>query len=285
MKINLSQYAGFCEGVKRAYDMVMNLDLKDVRKPICILGSLVHNPEVNRKIEKRGIKEITREVFFNSKPEEIGAIIITAHGTGPDVYEFARRNNIDILDTTCPKVVKVQRLAMVWKKRGYKLIIVGDKDHKEVRGINDWGGGKSEIVSEEKDLGSLSYNTEDKIAILSQTTQNEKFFLEIGYKIKGRYRNAEIINTTCSTTHKRQKEARKMAKENEVMIIIGSRTSANSKRLWEISKEINSSSYFIEKSEDIDAKWIKNIKNIGITAGASTPEWIINEVVKKLSIL
>jgi len=285
MEINLSKYAGFCDGVKRAYDMVVSLDLEKARKPVFILGSLVHNPEVNRKIEKKGIRKITREIFFNSNPGEIGTVIITAHGTGPDIYEFAKKNNIDIFDTTCSKVIKVQRLAMVFRKRGYKIIIVGDKNHKEVRGIDDWGGGKSEIVSEEKDLGNLSCNEEDKIAILSQTTQNEKFFLKIGEKIKEKYLNAEIIDTTCNTTHERQEEIRKMAKESEAMIIIGSKTSANSKRLWEISKEINSLSYFIEKPEDIDAKLIKNIKNISITAGASTPDWIINGVLKKLSIL
>lgn len=282
MEIKLSQYAGFCEGVKRAYDMVMELDLDNAKKPVYILGSLAHNPEVNRKIEEKGIKKITREEFFNSKPQEIGTVVITAHGIGPNVYEFAKNNNIDIFDTTCPKVMKVQRLARVYAKRGNELVIVGDKDHKEVEGIKDWGGGKASIISCQENLENLDFKENEKIAVLSQTTQNEDFFKKIGESIKKKYPHSEIINTVCSTTHERQKEARKMAKENKIMIIIGSKTSANSTRLFEISKSINPLSYFIEKSDEINKEQIKNVESIGITAGASTPDGVIYDVVKYL---
>lgn len=282
MKINLSKYAGFCDGVKRAFDMAMNLDLEKIKNPVFVLGTLVHNPEVNKKIEKKGIKEIGEKEFFDAKPGEIGTIIITAHGTGPDIYKMAEEKNMTVFDTTCPKVTKVQTLARVWAKRGYRIMIVGDRDHKEVKGISGWGGGKAIIISEEKDLGNLNFDENEKIAILSQTTQNEEFFKKIGEQIKEKYKKAEIMNTTCNATHERQKEAKKMAGENDVMVIVGSVTSANSKRLFEISKNINPLSYFIEKAENLEKKWFEGAKSVGLTAGASTPGWIIEEVAEKI---
>jgi (E)-4-hydroxy-3-methyl-but-2-enyl pyrophosphate reductase len=283
MEIKLSQYAGFCSGVKRAYDMVSVLDPEKSKKPVFILGSLVHNDEVNKKIEEKGIKKIDEEFLSGAKSGEIGTLIITAHGVSPDIYETAKQKGIVVFDTTCPKVIKVQRLAMTYAKRGYEIIIIGDKDHKEVRGINGWGGGKSEIISIKKDLNKLKFNKNEKIVILSQTTQNEDFFLEIGESIRKKYEKAEIINTTCHATHERQEEVKKLARNNEAVIIIGSKTSANSNRLWEISRNINPLSYFIEKASDLKAEWLKDVKSVGVAAGASTPEWIINEAIKKLA--
>jgi (E)-4-hydroxy-3-methyl-but-2-enyl pyrophosphate reductase len=282
MKINLSKFAGFCDGVNRAYETVDRLDLERAKKPVLILGSLVHNDEVNRKIEKKGILRIDREFLFKARPYEIGTLIIAAHGIGPDVYREAENKNIEIIDTTCPKVTKVQRLAKTYFERGYKVIIVGDKDHKEVKGIDDWGGGESFLISEEYDLKNMNFDLNEKVVVLSQTTQNEDFFLEIGDRIEKKYKNAEIINTTCSTTCERQEEVKKLAKDSDVMIIIGSEKSANSKRLFEISKSSNPLSYFIEKSAFLDPVWFSDKKKVGVTAGASTPQWVINDVIKKL---
>ena len=235
--------------------------------------------------KEKGIRKIEREQLFGAKPGEIGMLVITAHGSGPDVYEIAKIKGIEVFDTTCPKVIKAQRLAKVYANRNYKIIIVGDKGHKEVRGINEWGDGNAFIISEEKDLEKLDFKfkKEERMAVFSQTTQNEEFFLKIGKEIKRKCEKAEIINTTCDTTHKRQEEVRKMAKSNEIMVVIGSKNSANSRRLWEISKSINPRSYFIEKLPDLKKEWLRNKKNAGIVAGASTPEWIIGEVMDKLA--
>lgn len=282
MEINLSKYAGFCDGVKRAYDMVDSFDLEKAKKPVFILGSLVHNEEVNKKVEEKGIKKIGREQLFNAKPREIGTLIITAHGSGPDVYEIAGVKGIRIFDTTCPKVIRVQRLAKAYAKRGYKIVIVGDKGHKEVRGINEWGDGNALIISEEKDLKSINYKIDDKIAVLAQTTQNEDFFLCAGEGIRDKYPNAEIINTTCPATHERQEEVKNIAKKNDAVVIIGSFESANSKRLFEISKSINPLSYFIEKAADLKREWFSGISKTGVAAGASSPRWIIEDVISNL---
>ena len=283
MKITLSQYAGFCDGVRRAYEMVGHLDMTRAKKPVCILGTLVHNPNVNEKIEAKGIKKIDREEFFTAKSGEIGTIIITAHGTGPDVYAQAEKIGAEILDATCPKVIKVQRLAQVYKKRNYQVVIVGDRGHKEVRGIDDWGGGKSVIVSDEADLQKINLNPEDKIAVLAQTTQNEEFFRATGEYLKKKYPAAEILATTCRTTHERQEEIKKLAQSHDAVVVIGSATSANSGRLFEIASRINPKSYFIE-----NAAGLENIKfdaggSVAVTAGASTPGWIIEEVMERLA--
>lgn len=262
--------------------MVMDIDMEKAQKPVFVLGSLVHNEEVNKKIEQRGIKKIERDDFFNAPKGTIGTIIITAHGVGPDVYRIAQEKGIDVIDTTCPRVIKVQRLAKYFHKKEYRLVIVGDRDHKEVRGINEWGGGHAFIISQKKDLIKFNPLSGQGIGILSQTTQNEDFCREIYAAMAEKYKNVETKNTTCDTTHNRQKEVKEMAKNNSAMIIIGSKDSANSRRLWEIALEINPKSYFIENVKDIRKNWLKNINTIGVTAGASTPEWLIKDVVNYL---
>lgn len=282
MKINLSRYAGFCDGVRRAYDMVMELDLAQAKKPVFVLGSLVHNEEVIGKIAQKGIDRIEREDFFNVRPGEVGTIVINAHGAGPDIFEKASNIGAEIVDTTCPKVIKVQKLAQAYARRGYKIIIVGDKNHKEVRGINEWGDKNAAIVSEEKDLESINFFPEEKIAVLSQTTQNEDFYKKISKAIKKKYKNAQIVFTTCHTTHARQSEVKELAEKNDAMVIIGSSTSANSRRLWEIASSINPRSYFVEKADGIKEEWFGEINSVGVTAGASTPKWIIDEALTLL---
>ncbi|HRY82880.1 MAG TPA: 4-hydroxy-3-methylbut-2-enyl diphosphate reductase [Candidatus Moranbacteria bacterium] len=283
MKINLSQFAGFCSGVERAYEIVSALDISKVKKPIYILGSLVHNPEVIRRVEKKGIKKIDYKKLLHSKVGEIGTLIITAHGVGPEVFEIAKKKKIEIIDTTCPKVAKVQRLAQVFSKRKYKIILIGDKGHKEVEGINSWGEKKAKIISSKKDLGKLKFSKNEKIAVISQTTQDIDFFEKAGKFIKKKNSKAEIFSTICYTTHDRQEEIKKMAEKNEAVIVIGSKESANSTRLFEIAKEKNPKTYSVENAGQLKKTWFWGTKKVFITAGASTPSWIIKEVAKKLA--
>lgn len=283
MKVILSQYVGFCDGVARAYEIVMGIDMEKISGTVCVLGSLVHNPEVVKKIEEKGIRKIDPEKILQAQPGEIGTLIINAHGIGPDIFEAAKAKGIDIVDTTCPKVIRVQRLAKVYADRRCKIVIVGDKEHKEVKGINGWGGGKAFIISEEEDMEKMDFDLQDKIAVLAQTTQNEEFYEKIATKIKEKYQNADIYSTTCDTTHNRQTEAKELAKNNDIMIVIGSPASANSQRLWEISKTINPKSYFIEKKRDIKTEWFSGVETIGVTAGASTPSWVIEEIMEYLT--
>ncbi|NTU66635.1 MAG: 4-hydroxy-3-methylbut-2-enyl diphosphate reductase [Candidatus Moranbacteria bacterium] len=285
MEITLSRFAGFCGGVKRAYDMVAGLDMSKTAAPIFILGSLVHNDDVMRKIEEKGIRKISPDDFISGQYGNIGTLIVSAHGVGPDIYSLAEERGIAIIDTTCPKVVQVQNLSSLHSKNGSQVVIIGDKNHKEVKGIFECGGKRGILVSDRDDLSRLDLDPDRKIVIISQTTQNKDFFDEASRIIVERYPQAEIKNTICLATENRQAEARKMSEENDVMIIIGSPDSANSTRLYEISKSLNQKSYFIERAADIDLGWFEGASSVGISAGASTPSWIIDEVMKKIGTL
>jgi len=297
VKITLSQFAGFCDGVKRAFEAVSKLATEDpkagtfeyqgkkMKKPVFVLGSLVHNQDVVNRIEEKGIKKIDLDKLEKSKPGEIGTIIITAHGIGPKVYDIAAEKGIDLIDTTCPKVIKVQRLAQSFVKKGYNLILVGDKDHKEVRSIYEWGEEKARVVSNEQELQEINFDSAQKIIILSQTTQSQDFLKLVYDYIKKKYKDVEIIDTICMETRQRQDELKKLAKESDAMVIIGSTESANSTRLYEISKKINPKSVFVSRVGELDDKFFAGAEKVGVTAGASTPEWIIVEVIEHLGKL
>ena len=296
MKITLSQYAGFCDGVDRAYKIVEKASKnKKTKKPIYMLGSLVHNEDVVKKIEKMGVKKLVFEGSVKKTLKgvkgKIGTIIVTAHGFGPALYNYANKNGIEIIDTTCPRVIKVQRLAKIFSDRGSQLVILGEKKHKEVKGIFEWANKKGKIIGDDLDLKKLKLDSKKEVVLISQTTQNEKLFKKIAdgltkkkYPIRTRIEASklQIFNTICNTTHKRQEETRKMAEVNDVMVVIGSTRSSNSNRLNEISCELNSQTYFIADEKNIRKNWFKNCKKVGVMAGASTPKWVIQNVLKKI---
>ncbi len=285
MKITLSQFAGFCDGVRRAFDIVNNLDEAKTKKPVFVLGSLVHNQDVVDRIEEKGIRKIDMQKFLDAEPGEIGTLIITAHGVGPQIYETAKEKNIELIDTTCPRVIKVQRLAQLYVKKGYSIVLVGDKDHKEVRSIFEWGGEKAAIVSDEDDLARLNLGQTEKIIILSQTTQSKDFLELVHSRLRERYPSVEIMDTICLTTDQRQDEIKKLAAENEAVVVIGGKESANSNRLFEIAKSINEKTVFIERVDQLEDSFLQGAQSVAVTAGASTPDWIIEGVMKRLERL
>lgn len=290
MNITLSKYAGFCEGVQRAYDIVEKIasDQK-VKRPIFVLGSLVHNSDVVEKIEKMGVQKVHVEEpldeFFLKIKDEVGTLVITAHGIGPEIYELAKKYNVDLVDTTCPRVIKVQRLAKIFFDRDTQIVIVGEKNHKEVKGIYEWANKKAIFIETEEDLCGFDVDPNKKLAVLSQTTQDQEFVEKAAEYIKKKFPKAEIIDSICLTTHHRQTEIKELAAKNEVVIVIGSPESANSNRLWEISERVNPRSYFIERADQLKKEWFKGFENVAVTAGASTPGWIIEEVIAKIESL
>lgn len=283
MNITLSKHAGFCDGVARAYEMVEKI-VKDpkIKKPIFVLGSLVHNSDVVGRIEKWGAKKIDLETLRKIESEKVGTLVITAHGVGPKIYALLKKKNINTIDTTCPRVIKVQRLAKLFEEKKYQIVIVGEREHKEIKGIFGWARNKAKIVETEKALKRLKLNSQKPIAVISQTTQNQDFLNRTSKYIKQKYPQAEIVDTICLATQHRQSEVKKLAIENDAVVIIGSPESANSNRLWEVAKEINLRSYFVQRAGRLKKSWFRNVKKIGVTAGASTPEWIIEDVIKKL---
>lgn len=287
MRIKKSRYIGFCEGVERAYKIVEKIaqDPK-IKKPIYILGSLVHNADVVKRIESLGVKKIEAGADWlkalQSKKNKIGTLVITAHGMGPEIYDFVKKSGIDLVDTTCPRVTRVQRIARLFRKKICQIVIVGEKNHKEVRGIFEWAEKEAVFVENEKDLKKLKLDPQRKITVISQTTQNIQFVEAAVEFIKKKYPHVEAVDTLCLATHNRQSEARLLAADNEVMIIVGSPESSNSTRLWEVSRKINPRSHFIERAENLKKEWFKNCRTVGLTAGASTPRWIVNEAINRL---
>ncbi len=288
MEINISKYAGFCNGVQRAYEIVQKLaNDSQVKKPIYVLGSLVHNDDVVRSIEKWGIKKIDFSGKISEAKKEInkyqiGTLVITAHGIGPEIFEVAEKKDIDIVDTTCPKVIKAQRLAEVAWKRERRIIIIGKKRHKETMGILRWARKDAVVVETEYDVLKIYelVSPEDKVTIVSQTTQNKDQVDKLIEKLLLKFPFAEILDTVCETTKNRQEEAKNLAKQNDVMLVVGSPDSSNSTELWNISKTVNPCSYFIERAEQIDFKWFNDCQSVGLTAGASTPDWITKKIVE-----
>lgn len=258
----------------------------NVKRPIAVLGSLVHNSDVVARVEKMGIMkiEVTEPVeeLINSLKGKVGTLVITAHGVGPKIYEFIKGAGIDIVDTTCPRVIKVQRLAKAFFERKAQIVIIGDCKHSEVKGINEWGNSGAVFIENETDLESLTLDCKKPIVVLSQTTQNEDFVQRAQLVIAKKYPQTDIMDSICMTTHNRQSEIKKLAMSKDVILVIGSLESANSNRLWEIAKETNPRSYFISSAEQINDEWLEGCDSVGVSAGASTPQWIINEVLVKI---
>lgn len=289
MKITVAKNAGFCFGVKRAYDLACACPVRKKCSDIYILGKLVHNDDVCRDLTSRGIREIKS---LNDIKD--GTIIFTAHGVGPGLYEKASQKGLKIIDTTCPKVMKAQRLAKNYTQKGYQVIIFGDKKHKEVRGIKEWSRNKAKIIRSLKEAKKLKLDKNKKYCLISQTTQNVEEFRKIkNYLTReleanekrirtNKLKNFIFFNTICDSTDDRQEEVQKLAKSNEVVIVIGGRDSANSRRLYEIAKSINPKTYFVENAKQLKKDWLKGGNKIAISAGASTPEWVIKKVVDKI---
>ena len=287
MKVILSKYAGFCEGVERAYDMVKRIanDPK-VKKPIFVLGSLVHNADVVSEIERLGVRKVslegTLDEFFQSIRDSVGTLVITAHGVGPDIYALAKKYGVALVDTTCPRVIKVQRLAKAYHDRASQIVIVGEKDHKEVKGIYEWASRRAVFIETEADLQKLKLDPKKNIVMLSQTTQDQDFVEHAGMVIKNMYPQAEIIDSICMTTHDRQGELRQLAKNCDAVVVIGGTESANSHRLADIARRLNPTTFFIQRAEQLEKDSFALCRTVAVTAGASTPRRIIEEVVGKI---
>ena len=271
MRVRVAEKAGFCFGVKRAYNIAEEASGKGKHYT---LGSLVHNRQVKERLKEKGILQVEKVGEISS-----GSIIIRAHGVPKRVVEEAIRKGHKVVDATCPYVKRGEARAILLDKEGFKLVIFGEKDHPEVKGI----AGNIEnyevigSVAEARDIRG------DKIGLVSQTTQNRKLFFEVEKILGGKCKEFKSFDTICAATTERQEETRQLARETDAMIIIGDKTSGNTRRLFEISKENNGRTYWIETAEDLEESWFSGIREVGISAGASTPDFTIQEVAKRAS--
>jgi len=278
MKIILVPKIGFCFGVKRAIDISVETFKKKPR-PCQVLGPLVHNEFVIKRLKRQGVK------FINSLNEaQKGTIIIPAHGEDPKVLEKIKKIGLGLVDATCPLVTKVQNLAKIINNKRYQVIIIGDRNHKEVKSIQAAINGKGIIISDAKEIPRLKIKGKSA-GVLTQTTQNPEKVKNILTKLKNKFKNLKFYNTLCPTIQNYQKEVEKLAPKVDLMLIIGSRTSANTKRLAEIIKSLGKKVYHIEGVSQLKKEWFNGIKKVGIAGGTSTPDWIIKDVIKKLKTI
>lgn len=270
MKIYLAKHAGFCFGVKRAIDIAT----KTAGKNVYTLGPLIHNTQVVEDLEKKGIRcaESLSEI-----PE--GTVIIRAHGVPPQTIQQAKNLGLKVIDATCPYVKKVHNITKKLQEEGYQVIIFGEKEHPEVIGVK--GNSENAIVIENLEEAKKLGNYE-KIGLVSQTTQSKEKFKEAAEELKNHTNKLKVCDTICAATEKRQQAAIELAKKADLMIILGGYNSGNTRRLAELcSKETKT--LHIEQPSELNKEVLKGKEKIGITAGASTPDYLIKELTEKLN--
>lgn len=272
MKINVAKSAGFCFGVKRALQIARETSLSC--KNVYMLGDIVHNEDVVRQIKKSGIIKIKRLGRGYGK-----TLLIRAHGASQAVMKKAKNRGYSIIDATCPMVKEIHKIALTMENKGYSLIIIGDKKHDEVQGIIGQLKNKAIVIDSRVKANFKKFSNLNKAAVLVQSTQNLDKVLAIVAKLKRYIKDLLFFNTICRPTRIKQQEIKSLPLTNDVVIIIGSKTSANTKRLYEISRALNKKSYWIQSKQDIKLDWFKSSRSVGITAGASTPDSTTQEVV------
>ncbi|HEY5563335.1 MAG TPA: bifunctional 4-hydroxy-3-methylbut-2-enyl diphosphate reductase/30S ribosomal protein S1 [Clostridiaceae bacterium] len=275
MKVFLAANAGFCFGVKRAVDI--SIKTREIHgKDIYTLGPLIHNKDVVEFLKDKGIFAI--EINEVDKLNENDIIIIRSHGISPEVLEHLIAHKLKIIDATCPYVTNIQLKVKKYYELGYQIIIVGDKEHPEVVGINGFCQNKAIIAKSGEDIGSLT----QRVCVVSQTTEKESNFISVLEAVIRVCKEICSFNTICTATKVRQFAAENISKKVDMMLVIGGKNSSNTSKLYEICKTNCKNTFHIENAGEIPINLLNNIQNIGVTAGASTPEWIIKETIKKM---
>ena len=279
VEIIVAKNAGFCFGVKRAVKLAEDSSKLTLEgKRVYTLGPIIHNPQEVERLKSKGVIPLEGQELH-----EGDAVIIRSHGIPPDKERQLREKGLDVIDATCPYVKAVHEAVVDLAKEGYFIVIVGEKKHPEVIGTLGYlkeSGGKGIVVESLEDLKE-AYRYE-RVGIVSQTTQSEKFFKEVVGELALWVKELKVINTICNATSVRQEDVYNLAPQVDVMIIIGGKNSGNTRRLYNISKSLNPNSYHIETPDELDPSWFEGVKRVGITAGASTPDWIINNVRDKI---
>ncbi|MFA7706171.1 MAG: 4-hydroxy-3-methylbut-2-enyl diphosphate reductase [Candidatus Omnitrophota bacterium] len=278
MKVNLANSAGFCFGVRRAINIA--IETAKTNQPVFMLGDIVHNEEVVKKIQESGIKKTNRLCAGKGK-----TLLIRAHGCSKKTLRRAKKLGYSIIDATCPMVKEIHAITKNLENRGFKIIVIGDKFHDEVKGIVGQLKTKAIIIDNLENIPIEKLKLLGKAGVVVQSTQNLNKVLEIIKILKQNVSELEFHNTICKPTRSKQNEVKVMPLKNDVMIIIGSKTSANTKRIYEISKSLNKRSYWVNSSHEIKKNWLAKAKSTGITAGASTPESTIQKVLQRIKTL
>jgi 4-hydroxy-3-methylbut-2-enyl diphosphate reductase len=277
MKIILAESAGFCFGVKRATSMAF--DAAEHYHQICSLGPIIHSPQLVKKLEEKGVRVIENVAEI---PE--GAVIIRSHGVTSVELDRILERELNIVDATCPFVKKAQDHAALLSREGYVVILVGEAEHPEVQGIVSYArDGEVFVVADRRQAEELPRKS--RIGVVAQTTQSFENLRQVVEVCLEKSKELRVFNTICSATTVRQNEARNIARQVDMMLVIGGFNSANTNRLAQICIEIQPQTHHVETAEQIEAAWFAGVSTVGITAGASTPRWIIDEVMERVGQL
>ena len=287
MEVKVAKTAGFCFGVQRAVDKVYEL-IGSCPDRLFTLGPIIHNEEVVNDLEKKGVR-VASEDDLRTLPEG-STVVIRSHGVGKEVYDHLEEYGLSYVDVTCPFVLKIHRIVEKESRAGAHIVIIGDPDHPEVVGICGWCMGPYTVIRTEQDALDFVFPADKSICIVSQTTFNYNKFKDLVEILsKKRYDNTvlnilNILNTICNATEERQKEAKNIAGEVDTMLVVGGRHSSNTQKLFEICKKECGNTYYIQTPVDLDSEMFHHSSYVGITAGASTPKKIIEEVQEHVRI-
>ncbi len=276
MEVIVAKTAGFCFGVERAVNKVYEQIDKQDGRPIYTYGPIIHNEEVVKDLEKKGVQVIETEDELRHLKE--GVVIIRSHGVGRHIYDLLEKNQIEIVDATCPFVKKIHRIVKEENEKGRRVIIIGNEKHPEVEGIKGWANPDTIVIESEEQIDKLSLESGEKLSIVSQTTFNYKKFQDLVEKFLKKGYDISVLNTICNATQERQSEARRIASEVDAMIVIGGKSSSNTQKLYEICRRECENTYYIQTFDDLEPESVSSVRSVGITAGASTPKNIIKEV-------
>ncbi len=278
-EVILAKSAGFCFGVKRAVDTVYE---QTGKKNVYTFGPIIHNEEVVKDLEKKGVFVINTMEELDDITE--GTVIIRSHGVSSAVYEALRKKGVEIVDATCPFVLKIHNIVKQESANGKQIVIIGNEKHPEVEGIMGWSKTQVHVVDTVEKAQNLQLDPQREVCIVSQTTFNYNKFKELVEILEKKSYDVSVLNTICNATKERQTEAQSIAETVDAMIVIGDKHSSNTQKLFEICRKACNNTYYIQTLGDLDLNQLGSVETVGITAGASTPNNIIEEVQNNVRI-
>lgn len=282
MEVIRAKSAGFCFGVKRAVETVYEQVEKEREKQIYTYGPIIHNEEVVKDMEKRGVKVLKSEAELDALKE--GLVIIRSHGVPKRICDTMKEKGVDYVDATCPFVKRIHNIVEEESRKGSHIVIIGDPEHPEVQGIKGWAGKDVSIIQSVQEAERFTLNAEKKVCVVAQTTFNYNKFKDLVEIISEKGYYISVLNTICNATKERQTEARSIAEVVDAMIVIGDKHSSNTQKLFEICRKACDNTYYIQTLGDLDTNQLRSVETVGITAGASTPNNIIEEVQNNVRI-
>ncbi len=278
MKIRKAVHAGYCWGVERALDIVTETAAEHPGETVRTLGPIIHNPHVVQSLSEQGVQSVNG---LDEMSE--GTVIIRTHGVPPETYEQARAKGLNVVDATCPLVTLVQNKAKQLVQEGYHLVIFGNPKHPEVIGTIGHAGGKATVIEHPEDVETV--HLPKRVGVVVQTTQETELLAALLAHLAPRCKEVKIFNTICNPTIERQEAARELARDVQVVIVVGGKNSSNTRHLAEVCREEGATAYHIEDASELDPTWVRGIENVGVTAGASTPGWLMDQVIDRIQHL